>query len=34
MAEGVEVRLLVDGMGSKSLKQKEIRYIKSYRNKV
>ena len=27
--EGIEVRLLVDGMGSKSLKQKEIRYIKS-----
>ena len=27
--EGLEVRLLVDGMGSKSLKQKEIRYIKS-----
>ena len=26
--EGLEVRLLVDGMGSKSLKQKEIRYIK------
>ena len=27
--EDVEVRLLVDGMGSKNLKQKEIRYIKS-----
>lgn len=27
--EGVEVRLLVDGMGSKSLKKKEIRYIES-----
>ncbi len=28
-AEGVEVRFLVDGMGSKSLKKKEIRYIES-----
>lgn len=27
--EGVEVRFLVDGMGSKSLKKKEIRYIES-----
>lgn len=27
--EDVEVRLLVDGMGSKNLNQKEIRYIKS-----
>lgn len=27
--EGIEVRLLVDGMGSKSLKKKEIRYIES-----
>lgn len=27
--EDVEVRLLVDGMGSKNLKQKEIRYIKN-----
>lgn len=27
--EGLEVRLLVDGMGSKNLKQKEIRYIES-----
>ena len=27
--EGVEVRLLVDGMGSKSLRKKDIKYIKS-----
>lgn len=27
--QGVEIRLLVDGMGSKDLKQKEIRYIES-----
>ena len=27
--EGVEVRFLVDGMGSKSLKKKEIKYIES-----
>ena len=27
--EGIEIRLLVDGMGSKRLKKKEIRYIES-----
>lgn len=29
VAEGVEVRLLIDGMGSKSIKKKQIKYIKS-----
>ena len=29
VSEGVEVRLLVDGMGSSSLKKKNIQYIKS-----
>lgn len=29
ISEGVEVRLLVDGMGSSSLKKKDIKYIKS-----
>ncbi|MBE6052895.1 MAG: cardiolipin synthase [Clostridium sartagoforme] len=30
VSEGVEVRLLVDGMGSKSLRGKDIQYIKSF----
>ena len=32
--EGIEVRILVDGMGSKSLKQKEFRYIESLGIKI
>lgn len=34
VSEGVEVRLLVDGMGSKYLKKKEIRFIESLGIKI